>query len=164
MNNANYQLRKAKTEDLEEILTLVKELATFENAEDEVVADLNDYKNSFGTHFDCWLALYDSKVVGIALYYIGFSTWKGKMLYLDDLYISSAHRRKGLAKSLIHQLILEARQRGCPLIKWQVLDWNEPAISLYKSLGLTLEKNWYNCKGRVDDLRLPNEKVTGEIH
>jgi GNAT superfamily N-acetyltransferase len=152
-----YNLRKAKKEDLPSIFSLVKALAKFEKAEEEVSATLEDYHNNFQIHFQCWVALHNEDLVGIALYYLGFSTWKGKMLYLDDLYIAEGHRRKGLAKRLLSELIEEGRELGCQLIKWQVLDWNEPAICLYESMGMQLEKNWYNCKGLLPSLSLPDK-------
>jgi GNAT superfamily N-acetyltransferase len=156
MNNT-YTLRKARKEDLPSIFSLVKALAVFEKAEEEVSATLEEYQKNFQLHFDCWLALDQAEVVGIALYYYGFSTWKGKMLYLDDLYIAENHRRKGLAKKLLFELIKEGRKLDCQLIKWQVLDWNKPAIELYASLGMQLERNWYNCKGMLSSLGLSDK-------
>ena len=143
---ANVLLRNAKSSDLSEILILVQQLAKFEKAEKEVTATVEIYQENFLKHFFCTIAELDGEIVGISLYYYGFSTWKGKMLYLDDLFVLEQYRSRGIGKALVHDLFNTANIENCQMVKWQVLDWNTEAIEFYKKIGMQIETEWYNCK------------------
>ena len=83
-------------------------------------------------------------IIGLALYYTAYSTWKGRMLYLEDLVVTEAARRGGFGRLLFETVVAEARETGAQRLKWQVLDWNEPAITFYKKLGANIEGEWLN--------------------
>jgi len=88
----------------------------------------------------------DFGVIGMALYVYSYSTWKGKMLFLDDLVVSEKHRGKGVGSKLIEKLFKIAKTEDVKIVKWEVLDWNEPAINLYKKLGAVFDDKWLACK------------------
>lgn len=141
------KIRKANREDLPAILNLVVELAVFEKEPDAVTATLADYHNAWDSKLiDCIVACDHDKVIGVALYYDTFSTWKGKMMYLEDFVVSSEYRSKGVGKMIYDELFLEAERREVILVKWQVLDWNEGAVRFYEREGATIEKEWWNVK------------------
>lgn len=143
----NITIREAQTADLEAIHSLVRELAVYEKAEHEFVATLEDYENDFAAGvFSCHVATVDDKVAGMALYYMSYSTWKGKMLYLEDFVVSEPYRRLGLGQRLFDAFLEEAKKRECRLVKWQVLDWNEPALRFYRRNNAVIEKEWWNGK------------------
>ena len=88
----------------------------------------------------------EGRVVGMALYYMAYSTWRGKMLYLDDLVVSEPYRRYGIGQLLFDAVLDEGRRQGCRLLKWQVLDWNEPALRFYRKNNAIIETDWWNGK------------------
>lgn len=142
-------IRKATREDLSSILDLVVELAVFEKEPDAVTASLEDYQTAWDSKLiDCIVAIENenNKVIGVALFYDTFSTWKGKMLYLEDFVVSEKFRSKGVGKMIYDELFREAARRNSILVKWQVLDWNEGAVRFYKREGATIEKEWWNVK------------------
>ncbi len=140
-------IRKATAADLHEIYNLVKSLAIYEKAEAEVTATIEDYQNDFAAGiFQAHVAETDGKVIGMVLYYMNYSTWKGRMLYLEDFVVYEEYRRFGVGQLLWNELAEEAKRQGARLLKWQVLDWNEPAIKFYKKNKATIEKEWYNGK------------------
>ena len=140
-------IRSGNAEDAESILALVRELAIYEKSEDQVTATVDEYKSSLkkGKIF-CKIAEVDSEIVGIALYYETFSTWRGLMYYLEDFIVSEKYRGFGLGKMLMDAFIAEAKAADAKLVKWQVIDWNEPAIKFYEKMGATVEKEWWNVK------------------
>lgn len=146
---SNLLLRNAEYSDLPQILTLVRKLARFEKAEKEVTADLSVYQKNFLSTFFCTIAELNHELAAISVYYYGFSTWKGKMLYLDDLFVLEKYRGCGIGKSLIHDLFNTAKIQDCQIVKWQVLDWNTDAIGFYKKIGMQIESEWYNCKKMI---------------
>ena len=91
-------------------------------------------------------------IIGLALFYTGYSTWKGRMLYLEDLVVTEAARRGGYGRRLFDAVVAEARRTGAQRMKWQVLDWNAPAIAFYKKLGATIESEWLNGNLSADEL------------
>ena len=140
-------IRKAIQADIPEIILLVRELALFEKAPDEVTVTEADYlTNGFNDNrlFDCNLAYYDGDLVGFILWYFRFSTWKGKRLYLEDLYVRDQYRGLGIGKLLLNKAIEEAKLTQCTGLMWQVLEWNEPAIEFYKKYNAQLDGEWIN--------------------
>ena len=147
MNQSNIILRKGTKEDIPSIMELVMELAIFENAESEMVATKEMYEDTIDEGiYDLIVATVGDQIVGMMLFYYGFSTWKGKMLYLEDFVVSSNNRSLGIGQLLFDKMIEEAKDKKCALIKWQVLDWNKDAIRFYKKQNATIETEWYNGK------------------
>jgi GNAT superfamily N-acetyltransferase len=141
------ELRRATQDDIPSILELVNALAVFEKAPEEVTATVQDYiENGFGTNpiFSCFLAYYNGQLAGFSLWYYRFSTWKGKRLYLEDLYVKDDYRGKGIGKQLIEACIEEAKNTNCTGMMWQVLDWNTPAIEFYKRYNASFDGEWLN--------------------
>ena len=144
----NINVRKAVKEDCTRILELVKELALYEKAPDEVTVTPEHFTESgFGSKPVWWafVAEADGKVQGFALYYIRFSTWKGQRMYLEDFYVSEAMRGNGIGRLLFDRLIEEAKEKGLNGMMWQVLEWNEPAINFYKKYNASFDGEWVNC-------------------
>jgi ribosomal protein S18 acetylase RimI-like enzyme len=145
LNQMNINIRKSTEDDFPEILSLIKELASFENAAYKVentVEQMVQEKDSF----KCFIAESDTQeVVGIALYYFAYYTWVGKSLYLDDLYVKKEYRGNKIGKKLLDCIFKIAKDENCKRVRWQVLDWNEPAIAFYKKIGAKLDPEWYNC-------------------
>lgn len=140
-------IRKATAQDLATIHDLVRELAVYEEEEAAFTAPLSVYEENFKENvFDAIVAEIDGKVVGMCLYYLTFSTWKGRMLYLEDFVVKEAYRKHGIGQQLFDALLEEAKALDCRLAKWQVLDWNEPAVNFYKKNNAIIEKNWWNAK------------------
>jgi len=141
------EVRKGLYEDLPAIYSLVKELAVYEKAGDQVTASLADYQNDFSAGlFECLVAESDEGIIGMMLYYMTYSTWKGKMVYLEDFVVNEAYRKKKVGQMLFNAFLSEAENKKARLVKWQVLDWNEPAIKFYEKNEATIEKEWWNCK------------------
>lgn len=147
MGISEVQIRFAEKQDLQAIRELVMELAIFEKAPEQVTATLEDYKNGFESGLISMLvAEMDNKIVGMTLFYDTFSTWRGKMLYLEDFVVSEAYRSHNIGSQLFDATMQEAKDRGCVMMKWQVLDWNSGAIKFYERKGATIEKEWWNGK------------------
>ena len=144
----NISVRKGTQEDLPQVYALIQELAAYEKAPHEVTNTLAAMQeDGFGTQpvFEFLVAEAENNVIGIALYYMAYSTWKGKMLYLEDLVITEKYRRFGVGKKLFDAFARRAQELGAKRLKWQVLDWNEPAIAFYKKLNCNLDSEWINC-------------------
>lgn len=140
-------IRKGEANDLPGVFALVKELAEYEKAPEQVTATLDDYQRDFEEDiYDFIVAEKNGDIVGIALYYMTYSTWKGRMLFLEDFVVREELRGQGLGQLLFDATIAEAKHRECKLLKWEVLDWNEPAIQFYLKNNAVLEKNWWDGK------------------
>ena len=153
-------IRQSQKEDMPKVLEYIQELATYEKAPDEMVNTVEDLeKNGFGDNkvFDCLVAEVENIVVGFALYYTGYSTWKGRTLYLEDFLVSEDYRGKGIGRLLFNQVILEAKKRNVKRMDWQVIDWNEPAINFYSKYNATLDREWIN--GRLFEEEIQNFSV-----
>jgi len=145
------QIRKALKEDMEGVHELVRELAAYEKAPEAVETSPKIYqRDGFeldNTLFECLIAENTGgKIVGIALFFFGYSTWKGKLLYLDDLVVSESYRRQGIGRRLLDNLVAYGVEQDARMIKWQVLDWNTPAIEMYKGLEAHFDGGWIDCK------------------
>ncbi|MEL7122022.1 MAG: GNAT family N-acetyltransferase [Bacteroidota bacterium] len=139
--------RKATVNDLPAIHQLVRELAIYEKAEEEFIATIEEYVEDFNNQvFQSIVAEIDGKVAGMVLFYLTYSTWKGKMMYLEDFVVSEQHRQKGIGQILFDAFLEASKKQGCKLVKWQVLDWNQPAINFYLKNGAVIEKEWWNGK------------------
>ncbi len=141
-------VREANPTDMEGVMYLIHELATYEKAAHEVDIDAAYLSNhGFGRNkcFDCLVATINNEIVGTMIYYPIFSTWKGKCLYLEDFVVSPRYRQKGIGELLFRELHKIALQQGVPKIRWQVLDWNEPAIKFYEKIHANLEREWISC-------------------
>lgn len=126
---------------------LVVELAVYEKEPDAVTATVEDYLTHFKEgRFQLIVAEENDKVVGMALFYPTYSTWKGKMMHLEDFVVTASHRRRGIGELLFKAFLKEAKRQGSILTRWQVLDWNTPAIAFYEKIGATIERNWWNGK------------------
>jgi len=139
------EIRKAEKGDLNAVFDLVKELALYEKAPHAVTAKIEDYHVAFESKaIDILVATKDDLVIGMALYYESFSTWKGKMYYLEDFVVAQAHRRKGVGALIFEAFLEDAKLNNCKLVKWQVIDWNQPAINFYEKYGTRFQKEWLN--------------------
>jgi GNAT superfamily N-acetyltransferase len=143
-----FQIRRAEKKDCPAMLDLIRELAEYEKAPDEVTVDPHHFEESgFGSNPVWWAFVVENqekKVVAFALYYIRYSTWKGQVMYLEDILVTEALRGKGIGKMLIERLIKEAKEKGFKRMTWQVLDWNEPAINFYKKFSAKFDPEWVN--------------------
>ncbi|MDR0438263.1 MAG: GNAT family N-acetyltransferase [Bacteroidales bacterium] len=141
-------IRKAIKEDCPRLLELIRELAVYERAPDEVTVTLQHFEESgFGKHPVWWafVAEIDGVVQGFALYYIRYSTWKGQRMYLEDIVVTETMRGKGLGTALFERLLEEMHEKKLNGVVWQVLEWNEPAIKFYKKYNATFDSEWVNC-------------------
>jgi GNAT superfamily N-acetyltransferase len=143
----NIEIRKASMDDVPSLYNLVYELAVFEKEPDALTTSLETYQEAFGEKLiDAIVAVDGDVIVGMVLYYMTFSTWKGKSLYLEDFYVKEAYRQFGIGQSLFDAYLEEAKARGAIMTKWQVLDWNEVGINFYKKNNAVIETNWWNGK------------------
>ena len=146
------QVRRAVKKDCPRLLELVKELALYEKAPQEVTVTAEHFEESgFGSNPVWWafVAEENGVIQGFALYYIRYSTWKGQTMYLEDILVTEAARGKGIGKLLMDRLIIEAIEKGFSRIVWQVLEWNEPAINFYKKYNADFDAEWVNCSINV---------------
>ncbi len=151
------EIRRAIAADVPFILQMIRALAEYEKEPQEVTITPEELlRDGFGEKplYQCLILSLDTKPVGFALYYNRYSTWKGKTLYLEDLFVSPEARGSGLGKQAMVELARIARDTGCVRFEWQVLDWNQPAIDFYKSFGTSLQPQWVTC--RLDRLGLQN--------
>ncbi len=141
-------IRRAVIEDCPRLLELIRELAEYERAPQEVTVTLDHFTESgFGPQPVWWafVVMVDGRVEGFALWYVRYSTWKGQRMYLEDLIVTQAMRGRGLGKLLFDRLIEEMREQNYTGMAWQVLDWNEPAINFYKKYQAAFDAGWINC-------------------
>jgi GNAT superfamily N-acetyltransferase len=138
-----FKIRKTNREDLSAVLTLIKELAKFEKELNSVEINLEDLTNDFSDGlFDCLIAEKQGSIIGIALYYNRYSTWKGKTIHLEDLIVTKSERGIGVGKALLNELVLLAKSSNIRRVEWNVLDWNKKAIDFYENVVATILKNW----------------------
>jgi GNAT superfamily N-acetyltransferase len=142
----DFQIRPACVQDVPVILELIRDLATYERAPEEVVATEEQLVDVlFGERpvAEVLLAFEGESPVGFAIYFYNFSTWLGRPgLYLEDLFVKPEKRGKGYGRALLVDLAKIARDRGCGRMEWAVLDWNEPAIEFYRALGAKPMNEW----------------------
>ena len=142
------KIRKAVREDCARMMELIQELATYEKAPDEVTVSLSHFEESGFSPKPVWWAFVaevSGVVVGMALYYVRYSTWKGQRMYLEDILVTEEMRGKKIGGLLFDALIEEAKEKKFMGMNWQVLDWNEPAINFYKKYNASFDPEWLNC-------------------
>lgn len=146
---SNCVVRWARVKDMPRVLELIIELAIYENAEKEVFNTVEGLiKDGFGVQpsFESFVAELNNEIVGFAIFYTSYSTWKGNCIYLEDLLVTESKRRLGIGEKLFNRVLDEAKLRGVKRFEWQVLDWNEPAINFYKKYNADLDPSWINGK------------------
>lgn len=143
------KIRKGKKEDLPATLRLIKELANYENALQEVTITLEDLERD-GFEDKPWywflVAEDDNQIIGLSFYWIRYSTWKGKFLFLEDFIISKKYRKRGIGSKLFEATIKICQELKLNGMTWQVLDWNTPAINFYKKYNANINNSWLNGK------------------
>ncbi|MFH2094690.1 MAG: GNAT family N-acetyltransferase [Bacteroidota bacterium] len=149
-------LRKAQREDIPGILAMIRELATYERAPEEVTITQEDLeKDGFGQHpvFEVILAEKNGSLLGMSFYYFSYSTWKGKALYLEDIVVREQFRGMGIGKILMDATIHRAAEINAKRMHWQVLEWNEPAINFYKKYNAQIDPEWVNCRLKEEQIK-----------
>lgn len=153
-------IRKGRKEDVSSVFGLIKELALYEKAPEQVTLSAEELENDgFGTNpiYGLFVAELESKIVGIALFYEKYSTWQGKCIYLEDIVVTENQRGKGIGHQLFQAVIGVAKERNSARMEWQVLDWNVPAINFYKKYNANLDGEWLN--GKLTRQQLQNFKA-----
>ncbi|MFC2126113.1 GNAT family N-acetyltransferase [Bacteroidota bacterium] len=142
-------IRRGAREDLPQVFDLIMELAEYEKAPHEVENSIEQMtEDGFGEQpvFGFIVALLNKQIIGLSLYYYRYSTWKGKLLYLEDLIVTEKYRNNGIGKRLLDETVKEALKLNCTGLQWQVLDWNKSAIEFYRKLGASFDGEWVNCR------------------
>ena len=159
----NTIIRKGEEKDIPAVLELVRELALFEKAPQEVTnTEAAMKEDGFSQHpvFMMQVAESDGVVTGMAIYFIKYSTWKGKGVYLDDIVVKESYRNQGIGGKLLNAVIVHCHELGAKQLHWQVLDWNEPAIGFYKKYNSSFDNEWINCKLNETQIRELTQKIT----
>tara|TARA_B100002051_G_C16721119_1_gene632508 strand:- start:1738 stop:2190 length:453 start_codon:yes stop_codon:yes gene_type:complete len=147
-------VRKGIKKDIPQVLNLIKELAEFEKALDQVSNTVERLENDgFGESpvYNLFVAESDTKIVGMAITFFRYSTWKGKNLYIEDLIVTDKFRRKGVGIKIFEEVKRFAKKSSCTGISLQVLDWNKTGINFYKKLNMTFDDEWVNCYLSIDE-------------
>ena len=142
-------IRKGNKSDVPAVFNLMMELAIFEKGEHLVTNTMEQMtEDGFGKNpvYGLLVAETENKIVGMAIYFIKYSTWKGKGIFLEDLIVTEKFRKHGIGKKLFEAVIAEAKKMNAKTMHWQVLDWNAPAIDFYKKYNCTFENEWVDCK------------------
>lgn len=148
-------IRKAGKKDMVSVLGLIRELAVFEKEEHQVmntVADLERDAFDKNSLFNVVLAEKSNELAGMVFYFYGYSTWKGKMLYIDDIVVTEKFRKMGVGQMLFDHMREEAKKARVNQIRFHVLNWNEPAIKFYEKNGVSLDDEWIQCKLEKSDI------------
>jgi len=141
------EIRQAEAPDFVSVHSLICELAAYEKAPNEVITDadiLSQFCLANNPFVFCWVCEIDEQIVAIAVCYIRYSTWKGPVLYLEDLIVKESYRRNGIGKALLNHCISFAKKRKFERLSWQVLDWNQSAIDFYKKFEVSFDDTWVN--------------------
>ena len=143
--NMKNSIRLAAKSDMKSVHDLIVELAIFEKEPDAVEVTINNLEeDGYGKRpkFTCFVAEVDSKIVGAALIYKRYSTWKGEVLHLEDLIVKESMRGSGLGSALLDEVVKHGKEIGVKRISWEVIDWNEPAIAFYEKKGANVMRDW----------------------
>ena len=147
-------VRKGVKKDIPQVLELIKELAEYENALDQVTNSVERLEeDGFGESpvYDLFIAEVDNKIVGMAITFFRYSTWKGKNLYIEDLIVNRDYRRNGIGLEIFNEIKKFAYLSSCVGIALQVLDWNKTGINFYKKLNMEFDDEWINCYMSIDE-------------
>ena len=150
-------IRHGKKEDLKEVLCLIRELAEYENALSEVEITVQELeKDGFGEkpYFGFLVAEKNSTILGLSFYWIRYSTWKGKFLFLEDFIVKKEYRRNDIGSKLFYETLRVCEKMKCKGMCWQVLDWNKPAINFYKKYNASIGSEWLN--GKLTEVQIKN--------
>lgn len=149
----NITLRPATLADMSAVHALVRELAVYENAPEQHTATIEAYQKDFSEGiFNVELAVDAAdtegveKIVGMIFYHFAYSTWRGRMMYLEDFVVTEAYRQYGVGQLLFDRFLAISKENACVMTKWQVLDWNTPAVKFYEKNKAIIEKEWWNGK------------------
>jgi GNAT superfamily N-acetyltransferase len=156
-----FSVRKGTQDDVPSVLGLIKELALYEKAPQEVTITLNELiADGFGPNpiYGLFVAEQENAIIGIALYYEKYSTWQGRCTFLEDIIVTESKRGNGIGHALFHAVIGVAKERNSARMEWQVLDWNEPAINFYKKYNAGLDSEWLNGKLTRKQIQEFNQK------
>ncbi len=137
-------IRRGTENDFPSVLGLIKELADFEKAPQQVINTVDKMVQE-QEYFDFFVAEVNGAIVGMALYFFAYYTWVGKSLYLDDIYVKREFRSKKIGTKLLREIFKVAREKKCNRIRWQVLNWNKEAIRFYKKINARIDDGWLNC-------------------
>jgi GNAT superfamily N-acetyltransferase len=139
-------VRPAKPSDTHSIHRLIQELAVYERAPDAVTNSQQTLTEDLFIHQRChaFVVEQEQNIIGFALYYFGYSTWKGRTLYLEDIYVQEVFRKGGVGQQLFNQVVLVAKKEKVLRMDWQVLSWNEPALKFYRKNNAILDDEWVN--------------------
>jgi GNAT superfamily N-acetyltransferase len=145
-NKLSIQIRPAIPGDEVDIMRLVKALALYEKAPEQVVNTEKElYTDLFDLKIcDALVAVHLQRIIGFALFYTNYSTWKGKCLYLEDIFVEESYRQRKVGSQLFDEVVRIAQTRGVRRMDWQVLEWNTPALSFYRKKGAVLDPEWVN--------------------
>ena len=140
-------IRKAEERDIEAIHALVRELAEYEKGLHRVTTTAESYARDFKDKvFDAFVAEVEGEIIGIAIFYMNFSTWRGRMMYLEDFIVKESMRGHGIGALLFDAFLAESKRQHATMVKWQVLKWNEQAIHFYKKYPTVFDDEWYDGK------------------
>src|SRR5690554_2270065 len=152
------EIRKAETEDFPQMLALVREFAVYDRQPDAVTVSMEEFVDAgFGPQpvWEAFVAEVELEnqpiIVGISLFYIRYSTWKGRRLYLEDIVVTEKMRGRGIGKQLFDRTLELCKQRGYNGMVWQALDWNEPALAFYRKYGANFDNEWINISLETDN-------------
>ncbi len=141
----NHIIREAVEDDFPAILELIRELAEYEKSPGEVTNTVERMREEKDL-FRCLVAeTTEKEIVGMALYFFAYFTWVGKSLYLEDIIVRQAYRQQKIGTELLGRVMQVAGEENCRRVRWQVLDWNEPAIAFYRKCGADINNEWLNC-------------------
>lgn len=149
-------VRNAGKDDMEAVLELIQELAVFEKEPDAVEVTVAELQNAgFGNdpQFICFVAEVKSEIVGMALVYFRFSTWKGRTVHLEDLVVKEKMRNNGVGKTLYNRVLEYSYEQGVKRVQWMVLDWNKDAVDFYERSGAEVLKDWWLVEMNEESLK-----------
>ena len=140
----NIEIRPLQDTDIEALLALLKEFALFQKHPESMTNTVGQLRQD-REHFKCYVALIDSAVIGYTIYYSAYSSWSGRALYIEDLYVTTQSRNLGIGKKLLDTVIKEAKSTQCKKVKWQVSKWNKNAQEFYQHMGAEIDETKINC-------------------
>lgn len=152
-------IRSASEKDFPAVLSLIRELAEYEKASGKVTNNVEQMKKEKDL-FRCFVVeTVAGEIVGMALYFFAYYTWVGKSLYLDDIYVKKEFRQNKIGSALLEKIFEVAEYENCKRVRWQVLNWNKPAIEVYRKCGAEIDDEWLNCSFDENGIKGYNNTV-----